>query len=208
MLLLKDLDKSNLIMSALKESVFSNLDIALMLKNGSAAVFPTDTLPALAASPFSSEKLWKIKQRPLTKPLILMGANAEELFEFISPHVKDDAWRMANRFWPGALTMVLPAFGDLVNALNPGKESLGIRVPALGMAKELLSISGPLATTSANLSGEEPSLIAAEIANSFPGLPLLGPLPWPISKGMASTVLAWQSPGRWQVLRKGAVIIE
>ncbi len=195
-------------MTSLQDSVFDSLDMAIILKKGSPVAFPTDTLPALAIAPEFSEKLWKIKQRPLSKPLILMGENAEELFDFVSPQARDDAWEMAKSFWPGALTIVLPAVGDLVNVMNPGKESLGIRVPAFGMAKELLAQTGPLATTSANISGKTPSLTAEDVARSFPGLPLLGPLPWPSSLGLASTVLAWEAPGRWQVLRKGAVIIE
>ncbi len=182
--------------------------LASKLRSGSAALFPTDTLPALAAYPDFASQLWKIKQRPLEKPLILMGAKSQDLFDFLLPNALEDAACLAKRYWPGALTMVLPADGPVVEALNPGELNLGIRVPACESALELLSQSGPLATTSANLAGEPPSLTAEDASKYFPDLPLLGPTPWPVVSGQASTVILWRKPGCWQLLRNGAVIIE
>lgn len=180
-------------------------DLAARLRNGEPALFPTDTLPALASRPESAGQLWELKQRPQNKPLILMGASAQELWAWLGID-PDPAWTaLVKQHWPGALTLVVPAAPDLVEPLHPGGDSLGLRIPACPEALELLRLSGPLATTSANRSGEEPSLTAAAAAARFPQVARLAPEPWPQPSGQASTVLRW-SEGRWQVLRQGAVL--
>jgi L-threonylcarbamoyladenylate synthase len=191
-------------------------ELAAHLRGGGAAVFPTDTLPALAARPEAASALWPLKARPAHKPLILMGADLTQLQEALG-HPWLPSWlEQARSGWPGPLTLVLPLTGVVAEALHPGGASLGLRVPACGRARELLRQTGPLATTSANRSGEPPARDAAEAARLFPELPCLGPLPWPPGSGQASTVLAWESPtaGKaasgggegWRVLRAGAPI--
>ena len=180
-------------------------DLAARLRNGEPALFPTDTLPALASRPESAGQLWELKQRPQNKPLILMGASAQELWAWLGID-PDPAWTaLVKQHWPGALTLVVPAAPALVEPLHPGGDSLGLRIPACPEALELLRLSGPLATTSANRSGEEPSLTAAAAAARFPQVARLAPEPWPQPSGQASTVLRW-SEGCWQVLRQGAVL--
>lgn len=186
-------------------TLLSAADLAAQLRSGAAALFPTDTLPALASRPEHARQLWELKQRPQNKPLILMGASAEELWQWLGS-TPEPAWlELANQHWPGALTLVVPAARRLVDPLNPGGDSLGLRVPACEAALELLRLSGPLATTSANRSGEEPSLTAQEAAERFPQVARLAPEPWPRPSGQASTVLRWYH-GDWQVLRRGAVL--
>ncbi len=175
------------------------------MRAGEAALFPTDTLPALAARPETASQLWELKGRPSHKPVILMGAGLEELLEQLGLPVVP-AWReLAEAQWPGGLTLVLPARGPLLEQLNPGGNSLGLRVPACPMALELLRLTGPLATTSANRSGEPPCLTASEAHERFPDVSLLAPTPWPPGSGQASTVVAWGGAGHWQLLRQGAV---
>lgn len=182
--------------------------LAEHLAAGSAALFPTDTLPALACQPRWAGQLWQLKRRPADKPLILMGASLEAL-EPVLGQAWQPAWLdLATRGWPGALTLVLPAQGELVDWLNPGGSSLGLRVPACGQAQELLRHTGPLATTSANRSGLPAALDAAEAAAYFPELPLLAPLPWPAPSGQASTVIGWSEQGGWTLLRAGAFLPE
>ena len=168
-------------------------------------MLPTDTLPALAVTPRNAAKIWKIKRRPLNKPLILMASTAQELFEHVQSYVLPDASRMAKKYWPGALTLVLPAVGEIVEALNPGASTLGVRVPACAQPRLLLKSTGPLATTSANIAGNKSTENSDEASAIFPDLPLLGPVPWPNSSGMASTVIAWEKEGLWKVLRHGPV---
>ena len=196
-----------MVMTPLGERLMAVDQIADYLRGGGAALLPTDTLPALACTPSSAAQIWTLKQRPQDKPLILMAAEAVELLDLTTHIAKLDALPLAERYWPGPLTLVLPAAGALVNHLNPGQDSLGMRIPACAATRSLLARSGPLATTSANRSGAPPSCSAEQAAAAFSDLPLLGPLPWPKPSGLASTVLKWMSPGCWQILRQGAVMV-
>ena len=174
--------------------VLAAAGLADRLRAGSAALFPTDTVPALAARPEAAAQLWQLKQRPARKPMILMGADAESLFAALGVPI-EARWRaMAERCWPGAVTLVLPARGPVAQALHGAGSSLGLRIPACPVALDLLRRSGPLATTSANRSSEPPCTTAAQAAALFAELPLLGPLPWPEGSGQPSTVLAWTGP--------------
>jgi L-threonylcarbamoyladenylate synthase len=163
-------------------------------------MFPTDTLPALAAHPRDAAQIWRLKRRPADKPLILMAADAQQLQDVLGLPWRAEWLQLAEAVWPGAVTLVLPASGSWAEALHPGGGSLGLRIPACAAARELLRLSGPLATTSINRSGEQAASNAAEAKAIFPQLPLLGPLPWPASAGIASRVLAWRE-GSWQLLR-------
>ena len=185
---------------------FQISDVASKLEKGSLALFPTDTLPALCSYPKYSKNIWEIKKRPLNKPLILMGGCLEDLFEFVKPCAIDDGLGMAKTYWPGALTIILPTKGNFSEYLNCTSNSLGFRVPALKLARDLLMRTGPLATTSANISGKSPVKDALEASIQFPGIPILGPVPWPTSSGMASTVIEW-SDGKWKLLRAGSVVL-
>jgi L-threonylcarbamoyladenylate synthase len=170
---------------------------------GLACVFPTDTLPALAARPAYASQIWRLKERPATKPLILMGADLAQLVEGLGLSWRAEWTAEAERCWPGPTTLVLPLAGPITEALHPGGTSLGLRVPACSMAIELLHLTGPLATTSVNRSGHPPATTAGAAAEMMPSLSLLGPLPWPDGSGRPSTVMAWCDDGHWEVLRPG-----
>ncbi len=186
---------------------FGISDLALKLRKGSLALFPTDTLPALCSYPKYSKKIWTIKKRPSSKPLILMGGRLDDLFEFVHPCAVEEGLKLAKIYWPGALTMVLPTIGNFSENLNYHSNSVGFRVPALRLARDLLIKTGPLATTSANISGEAPVKDAIEASIRFPGIPILAPIPWPNSSGMASTVVQWEK-GKWNLLRPGSVVLK
>jgi L-threonylcarbamoyladenylate synthase len=176
---------------------------------GRAIAFPTDTVPALATLPTHAESIFQTKQRSHDKPLILMASTIAELWQFTQGTDLELAiWRsVAERYLPGALTLVLPA-SDLVPAvMNPlGNKTIGLRVPDCEIARSLLQSTGALATTSANLSGAPPLMTMAEISNTFPqvfALQLATDLP---SSGQPSTVIQWHQTG-WQLLRQGAVSV-
>ena len=188
--------------------------LAQRLIGGSVALMPTDTLPALAAAPAFAGRIWELKQRPLEKPLILMGADLSQFETVLGRPWRPEWLAMAARGWPGPLTLVLPASGPLMDQLHPGGHSLGLRIPACAEARELLARSGVLATTSANPSGVAAARDADSAGRFFPQLPLLAPLPWPAASGLASTVLAWRGErdgalgrGSWRVLRQGAFVL-
>ena len=186
---------------------FESSELASKLKEGSLALFPTDTVPALAARPENSKKIWEIKKRPLSKPLILMGGCLDHLFKYVQPLAIEDGLKMAKIYWPGALTMVLPTIGYFYRNLNCDSNFLGLRVPDSVLVRDLLLKTGPLATTSANISGNPPVNDAYEASMQFPGIPLLSPTPWPKTSGIASTIVRWDS-GKWTLLRAGSVALK
>ena len=193
---------------------------------GELVSFPTDTVPALAALPSAGDRIYHLKQRSQAKPLILMGATLADLWPYVAGSADDLArWTtMAERHWPGALTLVLPASDRLPPAMNPTQTgTLGLRIPNHPLARYLLERTGPLATTSVNSSGQPPLETLAAIGTEFPDLTLLSsaaladiydqlgqpapPLDRPQGSGQPSTVVAWQEEG-WRILRQGAVMFE
>lgn len=194
---------------SLKERLLEAPAMAAHLLAGGAALLPTDTLPALAVHPDQAGQIWTRKQRPADKPLILMGADLEQLQALLAIPWQQAWLQAAEQHWPGAVTLVLPIEGPLTERLHPGGVSLGLRVPACAPMRQLLRLSGPLATSSANRSGQPSALDALQAAAQFPELPLLAPLPWPPASGQASSVWSWQGDSQpdapWRVLRAGAV---
>ena len=195
--------------AALEQRLLTAPDMAAHLAAGGAALLPTDTLPALAVAPGHAARIWSLKQRPADKPLILMGADLEQLVALLAIPWAEAWLQAATSHWPGAVTLVLPLPGALTERLHPGGSSLGLRVPGCPLIRDLLRLSGPLATSSANRSGQPAALDAPEAAAQFADLPLLGPLPWPPASGQASSVWQWQGDGDpaqpWRVLRPGAL---
>ena len=178
-------------------------------RSGALVSFPTDTVPALATLPASAGLIFAAKQRSQDKPLILMVGEIADLWQFTTGTDREiEIWQaVADRYLPGALTLVLPA-SDLIPAvMNPLKNhTIGLRVPDSDLARSILNQTGALATTSANLSGQPPLLTMDEISNSFPQVfALKQDLDLNISNiGQPSTVIQWSSNG-WKILRQGAV---
>lgn len=179
--------------------------------SGKAISFPTDTVPALAVKPEFAQVLFEIKQRPPTKPLILMGAAIADLIPYISGTAEEiQLWQdLAAQYFPGALTLVLPASDAVPPAMNPtNSQTIGIRIPDNAIALSILQKTGVLATTSANISGQEPLRKMGDIADAFPQVlvyssPDLDPQK-PIGSGLPSTVVQWTGKD-WQLLRQGSV---
>jgi L-threonylcarbamoyladenylate synthase len=185
--------------------------------------FPTDTLPALAARPDRAGLIFEAKQRSADKPLILMGADVADLWDYVRGDAAEmEIWQsVAARYFPGALTLVLPASDRLPTAMNPtDPTTIGIRVPNNGVARYILTLTKPMATTSVNRSGEPALEDFAEINVQFPDVLTLLPdelaelegnlQPFdraPIKKGIPSTVAKWTGKG-WQILRQGEVKLE
>lgn len=131
--------------------------------------FPTDTVYGLAASletPAAVTAISLLKGRPTSQPLILMVAECGEVERYA--RMSSFARRIADRHWPGALTLILPAL-EAASVLGGGP-TVGVRIPAHPIALALLRQSGPLATTSANRHGLAPALGAAEAVEQLPGL--------------------------------------
>ncbi len=172
--------------------------------------FPTDTVPALAVRPDRGELIYITKQRCHDKPLILMGSQPEELWPYVKGTAQEfQIWQeVVRNYWPGALTLVLPASEKVPVEMNPlDPATIGIRVPNFPIAQEILALTGPLATTSANLSGQAPLETVAEIETQFPQVLTLATSQWKSPKmrtKIPSTVAKWTGID-WVILRQGTV---
>ena len=177
------------------------------LKSGLPIIFPTDTLPAIGCLPKFSKIIYEFKKRDRNKPLILMGSEHKQLIDYIHESAREDYEDMASQYWPGALTMVIPSSKKQHPILTSKDFTLGLRIPDSQIAKSLIQRSGPLLTSSANISGFTGSTTAEGIAQDFPSLEILGPIPWAKISGKASTIIAWKKRGDWKLIREGEVLV-
>jgi len=185
--------------------------------------FPTDTVPALASRPEAAALIYATKQRSETKPLILMGGDPADLWPYVTGRESEQmVWQQVmDTYWPGALTLVLPASDRLPAAMNPtDPTTIGIRVPNRAIARHLLRQTGPLATTSINRSGEPPLQTIEEINAQFPEVLTLNPVELEAleggldedlgarsaNSGQPSTVARWMGDC-WQILRAGGIVL-
>ena len=133
-------------------------DALVALDAGRPVVIPTDTVYGLAVRfdrPGAVRSLFIVKGRPEEKALPVLAAGIEQL-EAVAVF-NDDGRRLAARFWPGPLTLVLPRCSGFTHDLGgDGSDTVAVRVPSNETTLELLRRSGPLAVTSANRSGEPP----------------------------------------------------
>ncbi len=181
---------------------------------GKVVSFPTDTVPALAVKPELGQLIYDLKQRPAHKPLILMAASEQQLLPYITGTSQELAiWRATMaKYFPGAVTLVLPASSRVPKVINTGDPStVGIRIPDSAIARSILEQTGALATTSANLSGEQPLTTMAAIAEAFPQVLVLEASSFSqeelIGSGQPSTVAKWEG-NNWVILRQGKISIE
>ena len=177
------------------------------LNSGLPIIFPTDTLPAIGCLPKFSNIIYDYKKRDRNKPLILMGSEQKHLIDYVHESAKEDYENLASKYWPGALTIVIPASAKQTANLTSNDLTIGLRIPNSTMAKSLLRETGPLLTSSANLSGLKGSTTAEGVALDFPSVKILGPIPWEKSSGKASTIIFWKKSGDWRLIREGEVLV-
>ena len=169
-----------------------NCKLALKtLKKGLPIIFQTDTLPAIGCLPKFSKIVYDLKKRDRDKPLILMGSEPKQLIDYVHESAKKDYETLARKYWPGALTMVIPCSKNKTEILTSKDLSLGLRIPNSYMAQSLIKETGPLLTSSANISGLTGSITAEGIGLEFPSVDILGPVPLEKGSGKASTIIFW-----------------
>ena len=177
------------------------------LNSGLPIIFPTDTLPAIGCLPKFSNIIYEFKKRDKNKPLILMGSELKHLIDFVHESAKEDYENIASKYWPGALTMVIPASEKQTAILTSNDLTLGLRIPNSYMAQSLIRETGPLLTSSANISGFKGSTTVEGIALDFPSVKILGPIPWGKRSGKASTIIFWKKSGDWRLIREGELLV-
>jgi len=136
-----------------------------ILKQGGIVAFPTDTVYGLGASislPHAVERVYQVKKRPLNMPLPLLLADKSQLGEVAEP-VPPIAWLLAEKFLPGALTIVLFKSKSVPDIVTGGGKTVALRIPAHPVPVALIQgVGTPIAGTSANLSGKPSALTAEE----------------------------------------------
>jgi L-threonylcarbamoyladenylate synthase len=152
------------------------------LQGGGLVAFPTDTVYGLGASvqiPESIQALYSVKGREAAKAIPLLLSSPDDI-ERVTLAISSMARRLAERFWPGPLTLVVPKHPGLPDYLGQHKYmgglaelssqlTVGVRMPDHPLALALLRVTGPLAVTSANRSGEASSVTAREVVEQLGG---------------------------------------
>ena len=177
------------------------------LAQGGVIALPTDTVYGIAASlshPAALRRVYEIKGRPENKPLPVL-VSSPQAAERIVLEFSHDVGLLLDRFWPGPLTVVLPARRGMPVEVTAGGDTVGVRMPNHPLAIEVIAkAGGAVACTSANLSGDEPACSAADVAGGLgEALDLI--LDGGVSPGgVPSTVVAVEAGGL-RVLREGAI---
>ena len=187
--------------------IISQIEALEKLKTGKPIIFQTDTLPAIACMPEYSNIIYKIKKRDKNKALILMGSQVQQVLDYVDNDARDDFQKVAEKFWPGPLTLIIPIRKNKSLNFISSENTLGIRIPDSLTARSLMLETGPLATSSANISGLDTSFVAESVSNDLPEVDLLGPVPWEECSGLGSTIISWAKNGKWRLVREGQISI-
>ena len=187
--------------------IISQSEALEKLKIGKPIIFQTDTLPAIGCMPKYSEIIYKVKKRDKHKALILMGSQIQQVLDYVDNDARDDFQKVAEKFWPGPLTLIIPMRKNKKLKFISSDNTLGIRIPDSLTARSLILKTGPLATSSANVSGIDTSFDSESVSNDLPEVDLLGPVPWEECSGLGSTIISWAKDGRWRLIREGEIPI-
>lgn len=140
-----------------------------ILKNGGIILYPTDTVYGLGFDVSNKEtlkRLYNLKKRDSKKPISIIVSDIEMAKKYAV--FDDNAIALAKKFWPGALTLILPAKNKLLSHLNLSNKTIGIRIPNNYFCIELLKIfKKPISSTSANISGKKQMLSVNKILSKF-----------------------------------------
>lgn len=178
------------------------------LQKGHIIAAPTDTVYGIMCRYSCSTaiaKLYAIKGRPSDKPIPVLAGQVDQLEYLVKGKLPELATELMESFWPGALTLVLPASDALPPILTAGKATVAVRIPDHEELRSLLEQTGPLAATSANLSGKPEAQTARDVRAQFGEhlrLILSGSRSY---SNVASTIVALPAEpnGEPEILRRG-----
>lgn len=145
---------------------------ARILAGGGLVAFPTDTVYGVGAHAFQPdavERIYAAKIRPRDKAIPILLAQPDDLV-LVAEGITETAWLLAERFWPGGLTLVLPKKANVPDVVSAGGPTVAVRVPDHPVPLALIAALGaPLAATSANLSGHPSPVTAQEVQAELGG---------------------------------------
>lgn len=179
-----------------------------VLWSGGLVAFPTDTVYGLGALAFDGtavESIYTAKDRPVEKAIPILLAQSSQM-DKVGKDIPQSARKLAAHFWPGPLTILIPKHAHLPRAVS-ATATVGVRVPDHTVAQAILRAAGPMAVTSANISGAKPPSSAQEVYEQMRGRIALiidgGTTPG----GVPSTLVDCTSP-KIQVLREGPISLQ
>ena len=185
---------------------------ASLLKEGELVAIPTETVYGLAANAYDEDavlKIFSVKERPSFDPLIVHIGTADQIHQVVG-HVPDEAWKLAERFWPGPLTLVLPKRQVIPDVVTSGLDSVAVRMPDHVLTLSLLrQLPFPLAAPSANPFGYISPTMAQHVQDQ-----LGAKIPYildggPCEVGLESTIIGWDPQAlHWTLYRHGGIPVE
>lgn len=183
---------------------------AVILRNGGLVGLPTETVYGLAANALDGAAVAKIfaaKSRPMDNPLIVHISRFEQIYKLVR-EVPEAAKLLAERFWPGPLTIILPKSGLIPDEVSAGLDTVAVRFPSHPVARAVIEAAGvPLAAPSANLSGHPSPTTAAHVMNDMDGRIEAVLDGGACAVGVESTVVTLaEQPAR--LLRPGGITLE
>ena len=183
---------------------------ASIIKDGGLVALPTETVYGLGANGLDPEavaKIFQVKGRPQDNPLILHVADPAQM-DSLCHHIPESAYRLAEKFWPGPLTMVLPARDLIPKCTTAGLPTVAVRCPDSEITRKIIALAGvPVAAPSANISGKPSTTTAQHVFDDHNGkIPMIVD-DGPCRVGVESTIvdLTEQRP---RLLRPGGITPE
>ena len=182
---------------------------AEQIKSGQVLGMPTDTFYGLAADPFNLravERVYEIKSRSRHKPLSLLIESEDQAEMLARDPLPDNFYILARKFWPGPLTIIVPAASRLPLKVTANTGNIAIRIPEAKIPLQVIRAAGvPITATSANLSGQSECTTASGVREQLEErIPIIvdgGPSP----RHVASTIVDLSDDGEWRLLREGAI---
>ena len=183
---------------------------ASILKDGGLVALPTETVYGLGANGLDPEavaKIFQVKGRPQDNPLILHVADPAQM-DSLCHHIPESAYRLAEKFWPGPLTMVLPARDLVPKCTTAGLPTVAVRCPDSAITRQIIALAGvPVAAPSANISGKPSTTTAQHVFDDHKGkIPLIVD-DGPCRVGVESTIVDLTEE-RPRLLRPGGITPE
>lgn len=182
-----------------------------ILDNDGVIIFPTDTVYGIACNCFSEKaikKIFDIKKRPENKPINVLSNNLDKI-KLVSRNINEKEEFLINKYMPGALTIILDKNEKVSDILTAGLDTIGVRIPKNNISLRILeNVSYPLATTSANISGDSAGIKISDFLKEFDGV-----VDAIIDGGetdlkVASTIVRVESDNKLKIIREGTLKIK
>lgn len=182
-----------------------------ILDNDGVIIFPTDTVYGIACNCFSEKaikKIFDIKKRPKNKPINVLSNNLDKI-KLVSRNINEKEKFLIDKYMPGALTIILDKNEKVSDILTAGLDTIGVRIPKNNISLRILeNVSYPLATTSANISGDSAGIKIFDFLKEFDGV-----VDAIIDGGetdlkVASTIVRVESDNKLKIIREGTLKIK